>query len=237
MIGVAPGPAITAVRRTIAAVSLTIVQLLANSASTLAFDGAAAAAYADAHWAECGTAPYNGVPPSPYVCLSNDCANYASRAIHAGGYPFRTSPVTLWANWYWWSAGNNTRTWWQSDALKYFLTDRDPYINGNPGGYVAAVTKGARDTDQYNALSRGDLLFFDWDDNGIIDHVRVEVGWGTPPRTGYQANYNYSYWATGDWADQHTPPRYHDFWNGYYHLTPTERTTVRIYQVHIRPTN
>ena len=48
---------------------------------------------------------------------------------------------------------------------------------------------------------------------------------------------NNSYWTTGDWADQHTEVRYHDFWNGYYQLDATTRRTVQIFQVHIDPLN
>ena len=69
------------------------------------------------------------------------------------------------------------------------------------------------------------------------DNVRIEVGYGTPPRTGYQSSYNNSYWATGDWADQHTPPRYHDFWNGYYQLSASMAATTHIYEVHIPSTS
>jgi cell wall-associated NlpC family hydrolase len=160
-----------------------------------------------------------------------------SEALHYGGYPFRSSPVTLWASWWWHSTSDNTRTWWDADSLEYFLVDEDPGINGNPGGYIAENTKGALASDKYNALSKGDLLFFDWEDNGSIDHVRIEVGWGTPTSTGYQSAYNNSYWTTGDWANQHTVPRYKDFWNAYYQLTSSQRASVRILQVHIYSTN
>jgi hypothetical protein len=72
------------------------------------------------------------------------------------------------------------------------------------------------------------------------DSPRGPVGWGTPSRIGYQSNYNRSYWTTGDWADQHNPPRYKDFWNGFYQTqldNPSWNFSVRIYQVHIYSTN
>ena len=100
-----------------------------------------------------------------------------------------------------------------------------------------ATQIGATASQTYNSLSKGDLILFDWENDGLIDHVRVEAGWGAPPRTGYQSSYNNSYWTTGDWADQPTQVRYHDMWNGYWQMTAAQRTGVKIYQVHIDPLN
>jgi len=199
----------------------------------LAFDPNAAASYADHHWSECGPSPYNGTPPSPYVCMQNDCTNYASRVLHAGGYSF---VLTLGNQWYWYNSSQKTRSWYDASSLYEFLMlDKD--ANGRGGGTLVSRTVGANPNQLYNSLSKGDLIFMDWTDDNIIDHVRVEAGWGTPPRFGYQPSYNNSYWTTGDWADQHTEVRYHDFWHGYYQLDATTRRTVQIFQVHIDPLN
>jgi hypothetical protein len=199
--------------------------------SVQAYSGSAAASYADANWKECWDPPYSGSPPSPYECFANDCANYVSQAMHAGGYPFHYGFVPPW---YYFDFGT-TVAWYQAGQLYYFLVYGEPQ-NGFPGGYVAAVKKGASSTQNYNVLGKGDLIFFDWEDNSSIDHVRMEVGWGTPPSTGYKSTYN-AWWYTGDWADQHTPPRYHDFWNGYYAMDATTRSTVRISEVRIYSSN
>lgn len=71
----------------------------------------------------------------------------------------------------------------------------------------------------FNSLSKGDVIFFDQDGNGAIDHARFEVGWNT----------------SNDYADQHSVPRYHDFWSGVTHFA--NPTTVWVYQVHIDPAN
>lgn len=215
--------------------------VLAEAPAVAAFSGTNAVTYAESHWKECDpVSPYNGTPPSPYVCLANDCANYASQALRAGGYPFRSNGyyqlTGLLDSWYWNSSTSRTITWYQADQLLKFLTKAEIYFR-NPGGRVVANTKGASPTQRYNVLSKGDLIFFDWEDDYVFDHVRVETGWGVPPKTGWQSAYNWSYWTEGDWGDQHNPVRYHDFWNGYQHLTAAGAAAVRIYQVHIDPAN
>lgn len=49
---------------------------------------------------------------------------------------------------------------------------------------------------------------------------------------GKRSAYN-AWWYTGDWADQHAPPRYHDLWNGYYAMDPSLCATTHVYEVHI----
>lgn len=212
----------------VAAITAVAVSLPANVA---AYGGSSASTYADAHWAECGSSPYNGTPPSPYVCLSNDCANYASQAMHAGGYGFIAgSTLNPYDQWYWYNTGLNTTSWYQASQLYFFLVYYDHGSGSKGGGTLVADFVGVTASQTYNSLSKGDMIFMDWENNGVIDHVRIEVGYGTPARTGYQSSYNNSYWATGDWADQHTPPRYHDFWNGYYQLSASMAATTHIYE-------
>jgi len=204
-----------------------------------AYNGPNAASYADAHWAECGSiSPYNGSPPSPYVCMSNDCTNYASQAMHAGGYRFISgSTQNPLDEWYWYSASMKTESWYQAYRLYYFLVYYDHGSGSEGGGTLVTDFVGVTASQTYNSLSKGDMIFFDWTNDGAIDHVRVEAGYGTPSSTGYQPAYNNSYWKTGDWADQHTDPRYHDFWNGYYQMSASLAATTHVYEVHIPSTS
>jgi len=214
---------------------LLLAMMVVGTTGAGAFNPTNAANYADSHWKECGPSPYNGVPPSPYKCISNDCTNYVSRALHAGGYSFvLNGPAD---SWYWYSSQSNSMSWTYADVLYGFLIYYDKDDNGRGGGTVVATQVGVSASQTYNSLSKGDLIFFDWENNGSIDHVRIETGWGTPSKTGYQSAYNNSYWATGDWADQHTEPRYHDMWNGYYQMTATQRANAKLYLVHIDPLN
>ena len=105
------------------------------------------------------------------------------------------------------------------------MTVQEPNVDDHPGGTVRENIKGASTSDKYNSLLNGDLIFFDWEDDGQINHVRVETGYGTPSATGYIAVANHSDRTEGDWLDQHEPPRYKDFCNGAYRLTAGERSS------------
>ena len=224
--------------RALTAIGLVVGALIAPTYVD-AYNGSTAASYADGHWAECGLSPYNGSPPSPYVCLSNDCANYVSEAMHAGGYRFIANDPVLnpQDQWYWYNSSAKTTSWYQAAMLYYFLVYYDHGTGSEGGGTLVTHFVGVTASQTYNSLSKGDMIFFDWTNDGAIDHVRLEMGWGTPPSTGYQSSYNNSYWKTGDWADQHTDPRYHDFWNGYYQLSASMAATTHVYEVHIPSTS
>ena len=207
-------------------------------AGALAYDGVGAASYADTHWAECG---WVGTAPSPYVCMARDCANYASRAMHSGGgYRFIDRAGIPGVNdyWFWYSAavGDKTITWYQAQSLYSFLVAWDHGDLSHGGGNLVTSFVGVTHAQKYNPLSKGDMIFFDWTNDGSIDHVRIETGYGVPSRTGWQSAYN-AYWYEGDWADQHDPNRYHDFWNGSYVLTPAEAAVTKVYEVHIPSTS
>ena len=204
-----------------------------------AYNGASGAAYADQNWSECGSSPYNGFPPSPYVCMQNDCTNYASQVMHAGGYRFIAGDPVLNPSdsWYWYSTSMKTTSWYDTASLYYFLVYYDRQSGGEGGGSLVANFVGVTASQTYNALSAGDIIFMGDGTTGTLDHARVEVGYGTPQRTGYQSSYDNSYWTTGDWADQHIAPRYHDFWNGFYQLTGPQAATQEIWEVHIPSTS
>lgn len=207
-------------------------------ATAVAYDGVAAAAYADAHWAECGPSPYNHAVPSPYVCMANDCANLASRVMKAGGYRFtegsNENPLDAW---YWYNSSMKTPSWYQAARLYQFLIYYDKGAGSHGGATLKKEFVGVTAAQKYNTLTKGDLIFMDLDNTGGIDHVRVETGYGTPSKIGYQSAYNGSYWTTGDWATQHNVPRYHDFWNGFYQMTPADQARAHIYEVDIPNTS
>ncbi len=225
--------------RRVAAALVVVGLSTALAPRATAYDGASAAVYADAHWAECGdVSPYNKTPPAPYICYGNDCTNYVSRAMHAGGYGFIEGTTANPSDqWYWYNSGLRSTSWGNASALYFFLVYYDHGSGSEGGGALQKSFVGVTASQTYNTLGKGDMLFFDWTNDGVIDHVRIEVGYGTPSRTGYQSGYNGSYWKTGDWADQHEQPRYHDFWNGYYQVSATIAATTHVYEVHIYPTS
>ena len=223
-----------------AATALTLIGLLAGIAPTaIAYNGSAAAAYADAHWDECGDEPgWDDPAPSPYICYGNDCTNYVSRAMHTGGgYGFiEGSTQNPNDEWYWYNSSMNTASWGTAYRLYYFLIYYDKGAGSLGGGSLLKHFVGVKASQTYNTLNKGGLVFFDWTNNGSIDHVRMEVGYGIISSPGKRAQYN-AWWYTGDWADQHEPPRYHDFWNGYYAMSQALRLTTHVYEVHIPSTS
>ncbi len=79
---------------------------------------------------------------------------------------------------------------------------------------------------QSSGLSKGDLVFYDWTNNGSLDHVSIRVATGVDPaRTSWN----------GDLVDAHTSTRYHAYWT----LAPYNSNALitKIQRVHIYATN
>src|SRR5665811_369841 len=81
---------IVMIRRSLLLVPFVLALLASSSPSTASaasgYNGAAAAAYADAYWQN-----YNPVWPS-FANSGGDCTNFVSQALQAGGIAMRTSP-------------------------------------------------------------------------------------------------------------------------------------------------
>ena len=192
--------------------SILLMQTQSVFARPLGFNGATAAAYADS-WAT----SRNGNYPS----FSNDCTNFTSQALHdssGGGYPFRYSPHPEW--WvervlFWW---NYTHSWSVvPDNWNFLMADY-------PGGWDWGYQDTSKNT---NGALKGDILFYDWDGNGTLDHTSIEVAYsGCDP-----ANPS---WC-GDLVDQHTNDRFHAIW----HLRPynSQAATTQVRLAHIDPGN
>lgn len=133
------------------------------------------------------SSPYNGNEKSDfnstYPFYGNNCANFASQVLDAGGW-FRTGGNSLQQNdntkWTYNLAGYKgaTRTWYSAKYLNIFAYNTGTY------GWLDNI---------WNART-GDLLFVDWDPNGkadgSIDHVMVVSGVtsGGEPRISQKSN-------------------------------------------------
>ena len=207
-------------RRFLVSLALTGSALLVSPVSTLAYDGNAAAQWADnyAIYANCAISP----------CFTNDCTGFVSQAMHFGGaYPYYGVDQNIHDDHYWWlknvGAGfGYSDSWAGINHLYYF---EGVHIPGgtNYGGVVPGWQHLAS-----SGLVKGDLLFYDWTSNGIdsTDHVGMMVGSGTDPSN--------TSWA-GDWVDAHSNSHYHAFWT----LAPYNSyvLTTKIYRMHIYATN
>jgi hypothetical protein len=84
--------------------ALLVTSVLAGGTSlvprnALAYNRPAAANYADAFWSAFNNAyPYFGAPPWPASIISNgdDCTNFVSQALHAGGIATREAANEPW---------------------------------------------------------------------------------------------------------------------------------------------
>lgn len=98
---------------------------------------------------------------SKYYSYSSDCANFASQSLKAGGLPTDSN---------WKGAkkrGDNTRAWINCEAQKLYLA------NMERGSQVKSYKKAANAPETSGYVSDGRLVYYDWQDNGSIDHVAV----------------------------------------------------------------
>lgn len=206
---------------------LSIVSILIPSlgGTAFAYNRDNAAGYAD-YW----SLSRNGNYPS----YSEDCTNFASQALAAGGYGqvnLDNNRSNL-NNWYsYWFLGWFIGSYSWSNAADHYQFQLDHI----PGGYFQdAVSVGSNDAAYFSTydstnMVRGDELFYSWSGNNVINHVDIQVWPGYSQYT-YPAD---TWW--GDLADQHTNNRYHASWN----LTEVNAqwpTTV-IYEMHIGDNN
>lgn len=181
--------------------------LARSSGLAAAYDGNAAANYADHYWSN-----YN--PNIPNYCANGgngDCANYASQALQAGGFSYRGYPSDDGLH-DWYAIGfpagpasfvKTSTTWRVVQNLYNFLIQAY-----NPGGYDYGDYAYANYKDQMytwanDQLSRGDLVFYDFQTNGSWDHVTVQTGYGTDP--------NHTFYS-GSLVDAHCNNHYHEIW-------------------------
>jgi hypothetical protein len=135
---------------------------LGRMLTTITFNRAAAVAYADKWTSEAdvtGISHYGSrYNPAYYDYAANggpgDCTPYASQCISAGGYPFLRG-------WYY-EFGNPfaaSPSWYNNNPQRSYLNLR--YFDK-----VASVTD----------LKKGDLIYYDWNADGYLDHTAVYVG-------------------------------------------------------------
>lgn len=105
-----------------------------------------------------------------YINFSNDCTNFASQALRAGGWKDTTSlNSTQDASWFYKSSTNYAQTWSTAHGLKNRLTN----------GYELGATKlgksflGTGPEYLNNQIRVGDIILADWTGDGRYDHTMV----------------------------------------------------------------
>jgi hypothetical protein len=215
--------------------AILVIGIAASTAQLLpahAYDGKAAAAYADT-WAMSRN--------TNYPQFHSDCTNFVSQALHAGGYSY----VGYTSNWAKASVNPSWDTslshWWvhwypaQSGAASFFSWSHtwsvaaDNYrfqLAHYPGGIGGGTAPGTA-VNPYtpSSIKTGDIIYYDWTGDGRIDHANLQVGIGTDPVKKLYGNY----------VDQHGTDRRHAFWS-LQPYNPQFRET-KIYFVHISTSN
>jgi hypothetical protein len=177
-----PTPRATATPTPTATVTAT-----ATSTPTPGYNGANAAAYADTYWSN-----YNPQYPS-FANSGGDCTNFVSQALYAGGLTMRPSPPYS-GNASWFMVPNGKQwsyslSWINAQDSSIFLlqnltgvTEVQSVLGAQPGQTVPSNG------------SEGDVVLYDWNDDGIFDHEAIIA---TPD---------------GQSIDAHTNNRYHEYW-------------------------
>ncbi|MDT7805889.1 MAG: hypothetical protein QOI78_9322 [Actinomycetota bacterium] len=204
-------------RRTVgAALAAAALILVATAGQAAAYDGNAAANYADI-WAKARN--------SDYPAFDADCTNFVSQAVSHGGFSmvnYLQSPNSVYSWWIERAVGSQfswSLTWSVANSYYNFL------LAYSPGGVREGTAPGTA-TNYYtpDSVITGDVLFYDWGQGEGISHAAIQTGIGTD-FSGFYGNY----------VDYHTTDRYHAFWSLVMYNSLASTTTV--YFVHIFPNN
>lgn len=102
---------------------------------------------------------YANDPNSDYVTASNDCTNFVSQCLKAGGwgtdYGWYKSRTRAW----WYTGGRPTWSWTWANA---------DYLHD----YITASGRGESISNIWD-MWYGDILLYDWQDDGYQDHAAI----------------------------------------------------------------
>lgn len=172
------------------ALALLAISPATNASAAGGYNGAAAAAYADAYWQN-----YNAAWPS-FANSGGDCTNFVSQALYSGGIAMRLSPPNSGDSaWFMLKAKHR----WSYAASWVNAQDNSNFLMSLPGVVVVASVYGAApgQTVADNAV-QGDVVLYDFTNSGVFNHEAIVTAAD----------------ASGAWdlVDAHTNNRYHAYW-------------------------
>jgi hypothetical protein len=165
-----------------------------------------------------------------YKYWKQDCANFVSQSLRAGGMPNDYSGGWVWGYSRHWYGDTNTASW--SAALNLVQ-----YLDGSNRGWIESYAHNMKA--RYTSAYYGDVYAYEWgDDDGKMDHVAVASGWGTFANyydSAKDKNYRSVTEGYGDYMSQHTTDRDYAPWNwGYWsQRNLTTRAKMNTWLVHI----
>jgi hypothetical protein len=145
--------------------------------------------YADKYW--------NSPNPS-FQHFDVDCTNYVSQCLLAGGAPMNYTGRRD-SGW-WYQGRKSNREWWSyswsvANALQHYLAT-------SRSGLRAAVVQSPYE------LDLGDVIFYDWDGNGVYQHSTIVTGFdlaGEPLVNAHTVNSRARLWSYRDspaWSER-----------------------------------
>ena len=189
-----------------------LLLVVASASVTLGYNGTGAATWARNH------AIARQCPALP--CLPNDCTNFVSWAMNlGGGYPqhvgngFEENS----ANWY--ATKNGLGLWVNSYAWGYADVLYTYMVGHSPTGWLYGWAWG-NSSYSYTGLAIGRLVFYDWTNDGTVDHVSIITGTGK--------DLNWSSTQIGDLISQHDKDRLNTWWTGYPYNQNRNITRIRL---------
>lgn len=175
--------------------------LLSTAPVAFAYSPANAAAYANT-WVQDGQQLRNG----DYPDFGNDCTNFVSQALFAGGYDMQgfDGDTTKYTNWYIYKENflnwKHSMSWGSASNLLNFLWKDAP--GGSPLAYKAP-NQGTIGFKQSGG-QQGDVIFYDWGMGEGISHVAIQVAFGFDDQApGWE----------GSLVDYHSTDREKAFWS------------------------
>jgi len=171
------------------------------------YNGAQAAAYADQYWSS-----YNAQWPS-FANAGGDCTNFVSQSLYAGGLAMRTAPLyTGIAAWFM-TGGPST---WNYSTSWVNANDNSSFLGGGlHAARIGTYTGLGPTATQPSGASQGDVISYDWNGDGIVDHQAIVVS------------------PDGQLVDAHTNSRYHVYWTLSAYNAQWQTTVITVY--HITP--
>jgi hypothetical protein len=138
----------------VACVALLSAPITNADAATYHWNPAAAVTYADI-W----SCNYGSCPNPNYQYLGNDCTNFMSQAMIAGGF-------------------HTAQAWYPYNVTWAYVRNLDQYLTGTAGlGYTLTSYSGSALGAAYTAALASDIYMYDWGKGSGFSHMSMEAGW------------------------------------------------------------
>lgn len=197
-------------RRLSTVAGLALALVIASPAA--AWSGPNAVSYANAYWHD-----YN----SGWTRYAEDCANFVSQAVFAGGYPMHTSGNNPWY-------GNYGYLHEYSQSWRLVQYNRGFFLTDIPGGWVNYVYYGIKWA-YPTTVYLGDIIYYAWqNDRTFATNSHEAIVTALNSRATSTAD-------TGVLVNAHTTDHYREFWTLYPWNADWWRTYYEI--LHISSTN